>query len=57
MRVSRYVSNGVVVGLNGLHREGSPYLLTLHVATETRFSLRKRLKDIMHGIFKMYMMR
>ena len=32
-------------------------LLTLHVTTETHFSLRKNLKYIMHGLDKMYVMR
>ena len=32
-------------------------LLTLHVTTETHFLLRKTLKNIMHGLVKMYVMR
>ena len=32
-------------------------VLTLHVTTETHFSLRKSLKNIMHCLVKMYVMR
>ena len=32
-------------------------LLTLHVTTETHFLLRKTLKNIIHGLVKMYVMR
>ena len=32
-------------------------LLTLHVMTETHFLLRNSLKDIMHGLVKVYVMR
>ena len=32
-------------------------LLTLHVTTETQFLLQKKLKNIMHGLVKMYVMR
>ena len=37
------------------NRESS--LLTLHVPTETHFLLQKNLKNIMHGLVKMYVMR
>ena len=30
---------------------------TLHVTTETRFSLQKSVTNIMHGLVKMYVMR